>query len=60
MSAFLNGLREEGTFEQIAGYLNDPEYSNYHDDLLVMTEKFEQHPESYDGPCLCKVCRSYA
>jgi hypothetical protein len=28
-------------------------------DLLELTEKLDKHPEGYDGPCLCRLCRSY-
>ena len=29
------------------------------DELIAMTEKENEHPEEYDGACLCKECRSY-
>lgn len=30
------------------------------DELLEMTRKLDEHPEGYDGPCLCKLCMSYS
>lgn len=27
--------------------------------LMERTEIMEEHPDEYDGPCLCKLCRSY-
>ena len=27
--------------------------------LLALTETLDEHPEGYDGPCLCYECRSY-
>lgn len=27
--------------------------------LLRMTMNEEEHPEDYDGPCMCKLCCSY-
>ncbi len=27
--------------------------------LIEMTRKLDEHPEGYDGPCLCKLCMSY-
>lgn len=27
--------------------------------LLEETMKEEEHPEDYDGPCMCKLCQSY-
>ncbi len=27
--------------------------------LLKLTELLDEHPEGYDGPCLCKLCMSY-
>lgn len=30
------------------------------DRLLARTEKEDEHPECYQGPCLCCLCRSYA
>jgi hypothetical protein len=59
MSAFLNALREEGTFDDIAYFLKKPEYKDVEEELLEMTEKFDEHPDDYDGPCRCKTCLSY-
>jgi hypothetical protein len=28
--------------------------------LLHLSAAFNSHPEGYDGPCMCKVCMSYA
>lgn len=28
-------------------------------ELLDKTEKVDEHPEDYDGPCVCKLCCSY-
>jgi hypothetical protein len=30
------------------------------DQLLEMTRQLDEHPEGYDGPCLCRLCMSYA
>lgn len=27
--------------------------------LLKMTNMLDEHPEGYNGPCMCKVCCSY-
>lgn len=27
--------------------------------LLKLTELLDEHPEAYEGPCLCKLCISY-
>ena len=27
--------------------------------LLKLTMELDEHPEDYDGPCLCKLCASY-
>jgi len=29
-------------------------------ELLEITEILDEHPEGYEGPCICAVCRSYA
>ncbi len=29
------------------------------DALLDMTKLLDEHPEGYDGPCMCKLCLSY-
>ena len=34
-------------------------YDNYHT-LLNKTKKADECPEDYNGPCLCKLCMSYA
>jgi len=26
--------------------------------LLLVTDGLEEHPEGYDGPCLCNNCKS--
>lgn len=31
-----------------------------HSELLELTTLIEKHPEDYEGPCLCKLCMSYA
>jgi hypothetical protein len=31
-----------------------------YEELMLMTEYVEEHPEDYDGPCFCALCRSYA
>lgn len=31
-----------------------------HDELFALTEGLDEHPESWDGPCCCALCRSYA
>lgn len=28
--------------------------------LLEMTAMLDEHPEGYEGPCLCELCRSCA
>lgn len=28
------------------------------DQLLALTETWAEHPEGYDGPCLCQECKS--
>lgn len=30
------------------------------DQLLQLTRGLDEHPNDYDGPCLCKLCVSYA
>jgi len=27
--------------------------------LLKKTERVDEHPEGYNGPCLCHLCMSY-
>lgn len=29
-------------------------------ELLEITMHLDEHPEGYEGPCLCKTCTSYA
>jgi hypothetical protein len=29
------------------------------DQLLEMTRSLDEHPEDYDGPCACQLCRTY-
>jgi hypothetical protein len=28
--------------------------------FIELTIKIDEHPDGYDGPCLCALCRSYA
>ena len=30
------------------------------DDLIVLTQLLDEHPDHYEGPCECKLCASYA
>ena len=32
---------------------------NYHT-LIEQTRQIDEHPEEWDGPCVCKLCMSYA
>jgi hypothetical protein len=27
--------------------------------FIELTIKIDEHPDGYDGPCLCALCRSY-
>lgn len=29
-------------------------------ELVGVTESLDEHPEGYEGPCMCADCRSYA
>ena len=29
-------------------------------DLIYVTSQMDEHPDGYEGPCWCRVCRSYA
>lgn len=49
-----------GPFEGIAAALADPANAEWHDELIEATTKHDEHPEDYHGPCLCKLCMSYA
>lgn len=32
-----------------------------HEDLLIkLTMMLDEHPEEWDGPCMCKMCLEYA
>jgi hypothetical protein len=28
-------------------------------ELIKQTEEEDEHPPEYDGPCFCRLCRSY-
>ncbi|MCJ7747843.1 MAG: hypothetical protein MUP27_08870 [Desulfobacterales bacterium] len=28
-------------------------------ELIKKTEEEDEHPEEYDGPCMCRLCCSY-
>ncbi len=45
--------------EEWAELLNEPHGSERQKDLLGKTEKETEHPEEYNGPCFCALCRSY-
>lgn len=32
---------------------------NDRNDLLELSRLIKEHPEGYDGPCLCQMCCSY-
>lgn len=29
------------------------------DGLVELTMELDEHPDGYDGPCMCKLCQSY-
>ena len=29
------------------------------DELMELTSMLDEHPEDYDGPCMCRLCREY-
>jgi FtsZ-binding cell division protein ZapB len=35
------------------------ELQKTNDDFLKMTSSLDEHPEGYEGPCLCRLCMSY-
>jgi hypothetical protein len=53
-------MREWMELERIAthGNLNPPRGRGA--ELLKKTEKEDEHPENYNGPCYCRTCMSYA
>jgi hypothetical protein len=30
------------------------------DELLEITSCMDEHPDEWDGPCYCKMCKSYS
>lgn len=34
-------------------------WKNERQELLLMTNMLEEHPEGYEGPCMCQECCSY-
>ena len=31
-----------------------------YEELIEKTKAEDEHPEFYDGPCMCKMCQSYS
>jgi len=29
------------------------------EEILTLTHELDEHPEDYNGPCMCKTCQSY-
>lgn len=46
---------------KVIGDLNGriKEFESENKKLLELSENLDEHPEGYDGPCLCKLCKSY-
>ncbi len=38
--------------------LDREKHKRWYQYLLEQTEKEDEHPEGYNGPCLCQVCMS--
>lgn len=49
-AAHLDFLRIEGHAEAV---------KRNEDELLDITQCLDEHPDGYDGPCLCAMCCSY-
>lgn len=57
----LRKLASFGYFTEIGKALKDR--TNTHEEenaLLKLTEGFDEHPDGYDGPCMCQLCQSYS
>lgn len=39
---------------------NDPELLQIYDLFFELTDGLDEHPENWNEPCLCDLCRSYA
>ena len=39
---------------------DENEWKRERDQLLDMTMQLDEHPEGYEGPCLCKTCQANA
>jgi hypothetical protein len=44
--------------ENLEGFESKLEKKRYNE-LLTKTQKEDEHPEWYDGPCLCVMCCTY-
>ena len=42
----------------VCNWITLEQEDRYHE-LLEMTEHEDEHPEWYDGPCICLLCLSY-
>jgi hypothetical protein len=55
------GLLEERANERVKELETDRDmWKGERNQLLDMTMMLDEHPEGYDGACLCKLCQSYA
>lgn len=55
---------------ELLEWAKEAKYLQAHFDMLVLltqedgfpklTEGIDEHPEGYEGPCFCELCRSYA
>lgn len=51
IECFVESLREEA----VTTVHSIPE-----NELLALTARLDEHPEGWEWPCMCAVCRSYA
>ena len=54
--------REVRKLRRVIGAIHGPEILDYAElaqCLEDLTSKMDEHPEGYDGPCWCALCKSY-
>ena len=60
MNELLVMLREKARELRSSRMPDDPDLRKIYKCMTILTDGMDEHPEDWDEPCLCNLCRSYA
>lgn len=59
MSIYNLAVKRADDIERLVSYQEALHRVDTTDEFLKLTEAWDEHPDDYDGPCRCTLCRQY-